>query len=114
TRRSMMPPRSYAFIDGTGDAGALVEALRDSAPNFGSSARIVTGTDESGIGDADTVVIVLPSPALLDDHEAADAVARFFGNRTWWPRLSSTVTGCWLVTVGGEQAIADDGPAHPV
>lgn len=114
TRRSMMPPRSYAFIDGTGDAGALVEALRDNAPNFGSSARIVTGTNESGTGDADTVVIVLPSPALLDDREAAEAVARFFGNRTWWPGLSSTVTGCWLVTVGGEQAVADDRPAHPV
>lgn len=114
TRRSMLPPRSYAFIDGTGEAGALVEALCDSAPNFGSSAHIITEASKSGIGEGDTVVVVLPAPTQLGDREAADAVAQFFGNRTWWPEPSSAVTGCWLITVGGEQANADDVPSHPV
>ncbi|ORA58894.1 nocobactin polyketide synthase NbtC [Mycobacteroides franklinii] len=114
TRRSMMPPRSYAFIDATGEAGPLVDALRDGAPDFGSSAQIVTDPRESGTGDGDTVVIVLPTSAQHGDHEASDAVAQFFGNRTWWPELSSSVTGCWLVTVGGEQVIADDASSHPV
>lgn len=114
TRRSMLPPRSYAFIDGTGAAGTLVEALRDSAPNFGSTAHIVTEASKSGIGEGDTVVIVLPAPTELSDREAADAVAQFFGSRTWWPEPSSAITGCWLITVGGEQAIPDDAPSHPV
>lgn len=114
TRRSMMPPRSYSFIDGTGEAKAVVDALRDSAPNFGSSAQTVTEASRSGAGDGDTVVIVLSHSTQLDDREAADTVAQFFGNRTWWPELPSSVTGCWLVTVGGEQATADDVPSHPV
>ncbi|GKT37257.1 nocobactin polyketide synthase NbtC, partial [Aduncisulcus paluster] len=114
TRRSMMSPRSYAFIDASGEAGPLLDALRDGAPDFGSSAQIATDPQESGIGDGDTVVIVLPTSTQRGDHEAADAVAQFFGNRTWWPELSSTVTGCWLVTVGGEQVVADDAPSHPV
>ncbi|WP_165757446.1 nocobactin polyketide synthase NbtC [Mycobacteroides saopaulense] len=113
-RRSMMPPRSYGFIDATGEAGPLIEALREGAPDFGSSAQILTPADESGTGDADTVVIVLPAPDPLDDRAAADAVSQFFGDRTWWPELSSSVTGCWLLTVGGEQATAGESPAHPV
>lgn len=114
TRRSMMPPRSYAFIDATGETGPLIESLRDCAPHFGSTAQIITAANESGTGAGDTVVIVLPAVVQLDDRGAADAVARFFGNRAWWPELSNSVTACWLVTVGGEQAIADDSPPHPV
>ncbi|WP_157859015.1 MULTISPECIES: nocobactin polyketide synthase NbtC [Mycobacteroides] len=113
-RRSMMPPRSYGFIDATGDTGPLIEALCEGAPDFGSSAQILDNADESGSGDADTVVIVLSPVAQLDNHETADTVAQFFGNRTWWPELSGSVTGCWLVTVGGEQATAEDSPSHPV
>ncbi|MFV8311835.1 nocobactin polyketide synthase NbtC [Mycobacteroides chelonae] len=114
TRRSMMPPRSYGFIDVTGETGPLIEALCEGAPDFGSSAQILDNADESGTGDADTVVIVLSPATQLDNRETADAVAKFFGNRTWWPELSDAVTGCWLVTVGGEQATAEDSPSHPL
>lgn len=114
TRRSMMPPRSYGFIDANGAAGPLTEALREGAPDFGSSAQILDNACESGTGDADTVVIVLSPAAQLDNREDADEVAQFFGNRTWWPELSAAVTGCWLVTIGGEQATTDESPAHPV
>lgn len=114
TRRSMMPPRSYGFIDATGEAGPLIEALREGASDFGSSAHIITSAAVSGTGDADTVVIVLPAAGHLDDPEAADAVAQFFGDRAWWPGLSSSVTGCWIVTVGGEEVTSTDTSSHPV
>ncbi len=114
TRRSMMPPRSYGFIDATGEAGALVEALREGASDFGSSAHIIGYGDVSGTGDADTVVIVLPAAEQVDDPGAVDAVAQFFGDRAWWPELSHSVTGCWIVTVGGEEVVSADTSAHPV
>src|SRR5262249_41574763 len=50
----------------------------------------------------------------LDDYAAADEVATFFSNRTWWPGLNGAITDCWLVTVGGEAAVADDAPPDPV
>ncbi|MEU9807838.1 nocobactin polyketide synthase NbtC [Mycobacterium sp. NPDC050853] len=114
TRRSMMPPRSYGFIDATGEAGALTEALREGASDFGSSAHIIGNAAVSGTGDADTVVIVLPAAGQPDDPGAADAVAQFFGDRTWWPELSSSVTGCWIVTVGGEEIASADTSSHQV
>lgn len=114
TRRSMMPPRSYGFIDATGEAGALVEALREGASDFGSSAHIIGDAEVSGTSDADTVVIVLPAAGQLDDPGAVDAVAQFFGDRTWWPELSSSVTGCWIVTVGGEEVASTDSSSDPV
>ncbi|TDZ89569.1 nocobactin polyketide synthase NbtC [Mycobacteroides salmoniphilum] len=114
TRRSMMPARSYGFIDATGEAGALIEALREGASDFGSSAHIIGSAAVSGTGDADTVVIVLPAAGHLDDRGAADAVAQFFGDRTWWPELSSSVTECWIVTVGGETVASADTSSHPV
>ncbi|MGH3956800.1 MAG: nocobactin polyketide synthase NbtC [Mycobacterium sp.] len=114
TQRSMMPPRSYGFIDATGDAGALTEALREGASDFGSSAHIIGNAAVSGTGDADTVVIVLPAAGYLDDPGAADSVAQFFGDRTWWPELSSSVTGCWIVTIGGEEVVPADTSSHPV
>ncbi|WP_165613981.1 nocobactin polyketide synthase NbtC [Mycobacteroides chelonae] len=114
TRRSMMPPRAYGFIDATGETGTLTVALRDCAADFGSSAHIIGNAEVSGPGDADTVVIVLPAAEYLDDPGAADAVAQFFGDRTWWPELSNSVTGCWIVTVGGEEVVATDASPHPV
>ncbi len=110
----MLSPRSYGFIDATGKSAALTEALRDGAPDLGSSAQILDRAQESGTGDADTVVIVLPAAEQLDDHAATDAVAEFFGDRTWWPELSSSVTGCWIITVGGEQTSTADASPHPV
>ncbi|MUM18701.1 SDR family NAD(P)-dependent oxidoreductase [Mycobacterium sp. CBMA271] len=114
TRRTMMPPRSYCIVDATGKSADLAAALCDGAADFGSSAQILDSARESGTGDADTLVIVLPAAGHMNDHQATAAIAEFFGDRTWWPELASTVTECWIVTVDGEQIRAQNGAPHPV
>src|SRR6202008_3446005 len=64
--------------------------------------------------DLNTLVIIVPQSPKLDDYAAAAEVATFFSDRTWWPGLNDTITDCWLVTVGGEAAVADDAPPDPV
>jgi mycobactin polyketide synthetase MbtD len=59
-------------------------------------------------------VILVPPAPKLDDYAAVTEVATFFAHRTWWPGLNGAIADCWLVTVGGEAAVADDPPPDPV
>nr|WP_264034971.1 nocobactin polyketide synthase NbtC [Mycobacterium lacus] len=113
-QRSLIPPRAIGIVDHTGDCADLAAAVRVAAAEVGATARVIDaerGLDTNTTGvDLNTLVILLPPSPKLDDPAAAAEVATFFGNRTWWPGISETVTDCWLVTVGGEAVVADDAP----
>jgi mycobactin polyketide synthetase MbtD len=112
SQRSLVPPRAIGIIDHTGACAELATALCRAAGDVGATARLIdVGSVPS---DLNTLVIIVPQSPKLDDHAAAAEVATFFSNRTWWPGLNDTITDCWLVTVGGEAAVADDAPPDPV
>jgi mycobactin polyketide synthetase MbtD len=112
SQRSLVPPRAIGIVDHTGACAELSTALCGAAGEVGATARVV---DVGSIPtDLDTLVILVPQSPALDDHAAAAAVATFFSHRTWWPGLDGAITDCWLVTVGGEMAVADDAPPDPV
>ncbi len=112
SQRSLVPPRAIGIIDHTGACAELSAALCHAARNVGATARVIDV--ESAPTDVDTLVILLPKSPKLDDYAAAAEVATFFWHRTWWPGLNGAISDCWLVTVGGEAAVADDAPPDPV
>jgi mycobactin polyketide synthetase MbtD len=113
SHRSLVPPRAIGVIDYRGACAELATALCAAAGNVGATARVIDVESRYGRGDLDTHVILLSQSPRLDDSAAAVEVAKFFGNRTWWPGTGDAVTDCWLVTVGGEM-VADDAPPDPV
>jgi mycobactin polyketide synthetase MbtD len=116
SHRSFVPPRGIGIIDYQGGCAQLATALSAAAGNVGATARVTGRIDaesRSTRDDLDTYIILVPESPKLDDSAAAVEVAKFFGNRTWWPEVDKAVTDCWLVTVGGEM-VADDAPPDPV
>ncbi len=105
-RRTLVPPRDVLVVDYTGRCPELAAALCTAAYNHGGSARLYS---DAGVGEADTVVVLLPESSDLDVSAAIDEVATFFGDPSWLPDLAG-VRECWLVTVGGE-AVVDSDPA---
>jgi mycobactin polyketide synthetase MbtD len=112
SQRSLVPPRAIGIIDHTGACAGLATALCRAAGDVGAAARLIDV--DSVPSDLNTLVIIVPQSPKLDDYAAAAEVATFFSNRTWWPGLNDTITDCWLVTVSGEAAVADDAPPDPV
>jgi mycobactin polyketide synthetase MbtD len=110
SQRSLVPPRAIGIIDHTGACAELSAALCRAAGDLGATARVI----ESVSSDLDTLVILVPRTPKLDDYAASAEVAAFFSHRTWWPGVNGAITDCWLVTVGGEAALADDAPPDPV
>jgi len=110
SQRSLVPPRAIGIIDHTGACAELSAAVCRAATDIGATARAIDGATS----DLDTLLILLPQSPKLDDHAAAAEVATFFSERSWWPGVDGAVTDCWLVTVGGEAALADDAPPDPV
>ncbi len=108
SQRSLVPPRTIGIVDHTGACAELSAAVCRAAGDAGATARAIDV--ESVPSDLDTLVILVPQTPELDDYAAAAEVARFFSHRTWWPGPSGVITDCWLVTVGGEAATADDAP----
>jgi mycobactin polyketide synthetase MbtD len=84
------------------------------AAEVGATARVIDVETDGLTVDLDTMVILVPRSAELDDCAAAAEVATFFGSRAWWPGVTDAVADCWLVTVGGEAVVADDPSPDPV
>lgn len=112
--RSLVPPRSLGVIDHTGQRGELAAALCAHAPDQGASARLIDVAAGEDTGDVDTLVVLLPALPELSAAAAVAEVAEFFGTRGWWSKPGAAVTDWWLVTAGGETAVRDDPPPHPV
>lgn len=112
SQRSLVPPRAIGIVDHTGACAELSAALCRAASDVGATARMIDV--ESLPSDLNTLVILVPQSPKLNDHAAAAEVATFFSHRTWWPGLNGAITDCWLVTMGGEAAVADDAPPDPV
>lgn len=114
SHRSLVSPRAVGVIDHIGASADLATAVCAAAQDLGATARVVgfreNGENLDSTVDLDTRVILLGQSSTLDERAAATEVATFFGDRTWWPRLSGTVTDCWLVTTGGEAVFAGDAP----
>ncbi len=113
SHRSLVPPRAIGIIDYQGACADLATALSAAAGDVGATARVIDAESRDGRSDLDTYVILLPESPKLDDSAAAVEVAKFFGNRTWWPEVDKAISDCWVVTVGGEM-VADDAPPDPV
>jgi len=114
SQRSLVAPRAIGIVDHTGACADLADALCVAAAEVGATARLIDVETDGLTGDLNTMVILVPRSAELDDCAAAAEVATFFGSRTWWPGVTDAVTDCWLVTVGGEAVGADDGPPDAV
>jgi mycobactin polyketide synthetase MbtD len=112
SQRSLVPPRAIGIVDHAGACAELSAALCRAAGDVGATTRVIDV--DSVPSDLNTLVILIPPSPKLDDSAAAAQVATFFSNRTWWPGLNGAITDCWLVTVGGEAAVADDAPPDPV
>ncbi len=112
SQRSLVPPRAIGIVDHTGACAELSAALCHAAGDLGAAARVIDA--ESAPTDLNTLVVLIPQSPELDDYAAATEVATFFSRRTWWPVLNGAISDCWLVTVGGEAAVADDAPPDPV
>lgn len=103
---SLQAPQRLGIVDHTGRCADLSAALCAHADSEGIAARPIT----DGVGDdIDTVVILVPEHDNLSQGDAADAVVEFFTDRRWWFAPSATLTDYWLVTVGGEKVLPDDG-----
>lgn len=114
SRRTMSKPRRLGIIDHTGTRAGLAARLCAEAPDHGATARIIDPVAGPEPADVDTFVVLLPEYPETTAADAAEATADFFGTRAWWPGTNPALTGCWLVTAGGE-AVRDDDPApHPV
>ncbi len=114
SRRTMSKPRRLGVIDHTGTRAELAARLCAEAADHGATARIIDPAAEPEPADIDTFVVLLPEYPETTAADAAEATADFFGIRAWWPGTNPALTGCWLVTTGGE-AVRDDDPApHPV
>ncbi|MGH3967763.1 MAG: SDR family NAD(P)-dependent oxidoreductase, partial [Mycobacterium sp.] len=112
SHRSLVPPRAVGIIDHTGTCADLAASLGAAAADVGATAELIDTQSQNSCAaaDLDTYVILVPQSPKLDDCAAAAEVSAFFGNRTWWPEITDTITDCWLVTVGGERVVADDAP----
>ena len=110
SQRSLVPPRAIGIVDHTGACAELSAALCRAAGEIGATARVI----DSVSSDLETLVILVPPTPQLDDYAAAAEVATFFSDRNWWPGVNGAITDYWLVTVGGEAAVADDAPPDPV
>ncbi|MEU0504029.1 nocobactin polyketide synthase NbtC [Nocardia sp. NPDC005998] len=106
-RRSLMSPRTMLVVDHTGQCAELAAALCTAAYDHGGGASVYDPDKPADTGAYDSVVVLLPQLPDLDGPAAIEELARFYDAR-WLPPLDATITDCWLVTVGGESAVADD------
>ncbi|MGA6208786.1 nocobactin polyketide synthase NbtC [Nocardia testacea] len=114
TRRKMAAPRRLGIIDHTGERAELAARLCAEAAHHGATAQVIDPAHGPDTGDIDTLVVLLPEYPESTAAAAATATAEFFGTRAWWPGLSDRITGCWLVTTGGEAVLDGDPAPHPV
>ncbi|WP_433195620.1 nocobactin polyketide synthase NbtC [Nocardia sp. CA-107356] len=110
-RRSLVSPRTMLVVDHTGQCAELAAALCSAADNHGGGASIYDPDRPAGTADYNSVVVLVPQLPDLDGPAAVEELARFYDAR-WLPALDATITDCWLVTVGGEAAVADDPAPH--
>ncbi|QLY31811.1 nocobactin polyketide synthase NbtC [Nocardia huaxiensis] len=113
-KRSMVAPRTFAFVDLSGECADLAAALVAAADRHGATATILdaaaspassgAANPEAPQAQYDTVVILLPALPETDGAGAVPALTEFFAERAWLPAVSGLRPGgeCWLVTVGGE------------
>ncbi|MFI9506266.1 nocobactin polyketide synthase NbtC [Nocardia sp. NPDC052566] len=105
-RRSLVAPRTLLLVDRTGRA-ELVDALRTAAYNHGGNMTVFDTEQPTAVADYDVVVVLLPDLADMAAPVALDEVVDFYESLSL-PEIDSTVTDCWLVTVGGESVVAGD------
>ena len=110
-RRALGAPRTLLISDPSGRCGELAAALITAAYNYGGNATVFDPDRLESVGDRDTVVVLLPELPDMDGPAALREVAAFYESR-WLPVIDSTVTECWLLTVGGESVVAEDATPH--
>ncbi|MEV2218826.1 nocobactin polyketide synthase NbtC [Nocardia vinacea] len=110
-RRSLVAPRTMLVVDHTGQCAELAAALCTAANNHGGGATVYDPDQPADTADYNSIVVLLPQLPDLDGPAAVAELARFYDAR-WLPALDATVADCWLVTVGGEAAVADDPAPH--
>ncbi|MEV5837491.1 nocobactin polyketide synthase NbtC [Nocardia sp. NPDC052112] len=110
-RRSLVSPRTILVVDHTGQCAELAAALCTAAHHHGGGATVYDPDQPADTAAYDSIVVLLPELPELDGPAAVAELARFYDAR-WLPELDTTVTDCWLVTVGGEAAVADDPAPH--
>lgn len=103
-RRKLVPPRTLAVLDHTGQCGELAAAVEQAAGRHGA---VVVGADSGAAFD--TAVILLPSASDAEIGTAVAESADFVGDRKWLPDLAG-VRDVWLVTVGGEAVLPAEIP----
>ncbi|OBA79691.1 polyketide synthase [Mycobacterium sp. 1164966.3] len=110
SQRSLVAPQAIGIVDHTKSHAELAHALQRAAEDIGATARMI----DADSADLNAVVILLPQSPRLDDYAAAAEVTTFFADRTWWPGVNEAITDYWLVTIGGETVVSEDGPPDPV
>lgn len=110
SRRSLVPPRAIGIIDHTGACRELADALCAAAGDAGATARVIATENNETRNDLNALAILVPESPKLGPAAAAAEVAKFFGDRAWWPGVDGGITDCWLVTVGGEAVVGNDAP----
>lgn len=110
-RRALAAPRTLLIVDPSGGCGDLAAALTTAAYHHGGNATVFDPDRPESVGDHNAIVILLPELPDMDGPTALRAVAEFYESR-WLPAIDSSVTDCWLLTVGGESAVAADAAPH--
>ncbi|MFI6363251.1 nocobactin polyketide synthase NbtC [Nocardia sp. NPDC050630] len=108
-RRALGAPRTLLIVDPTGRCAELAAALATAAYAHGGDATVFDPNRPDG--DHDTIVVLLPELPDMDGPAALRAVAEFYESR-WLPAIDSTVTECWVLTIGGESVVAEDAAPH--
>ncbi|WP_433624709.1 nocobactin polyketide synthase NbtC [Nocardia sp. CA-120079] len=110
-RRALDAPRTLLIVDPSGRCGELAAALTTAAYNHGGNATVFDPVRPERALDHDAVVILLPELPDMDGPTALREVAEFYESR-WLPAIDSTVTDCWLLTIGGESVVAEGAVPH--
>lgn len=113
-QRSLVSPRAVGIIDHTGGCTELAAALCAEAQRHGATARLLDIETDSGSGDIDTIVVLMPGLPDMDAETVVAETVAFFAGRRWWRVPGAGVADYWLVTVGGEAVLADDALPHIV
>ncbi|WP_198290975.1 nocobactin polyketide synthase NbtC [Mycobacterium sp. 155] len=112
THRAVVAPRSLGIVDHTGECADLAAALRTHAELQELHVRMVTSpADTEGV---DALVVLQPALERMTLDAVAAQVTAFFAGRAWWFPPAAGLTDYWLITVGAEPVLADDGPPEPV
>ncbi|MEV0293167.1 nocobactin polyketide synthase NbtC [Nocardia sp. NPDC050710] len=112
SRRTLIAPRTVLAVGSSDDRCAELRAAlelragRHGATVFGSGV-----VDLDSTATPDTVLVLVPPSAAVDQAAAVAEFADFAADTSWRSALGAGITECWLVTTGAEAARQQDIPA---